>query len=73
MQAVLSLLAAHKLFSRFHVESYLGIFSILLSIVITSVGEERAGLYVSRAFVYGYAAARGCGTPWIFLVTNMHT
>ena len=39
----------------FHVESYLApcshVFSVLFSIVIPSLGEERTGLYASCAFV----------------------
>ena len=60
-------------------------FSILFSIVITSHGEERAGLCASRAiaslrilhafmtsffsFCQGLAAACNWGSPWTFLLT----
>ena len=53
--------------------------------MITPLGEERAGLCASRAFVYfarvdffsffssswcqGLAGACDCGTPWTFLLT----
>ena len=57
-------------------------FVIPFSIVITSLGEEGAGLIASRAFLVcfvrvifcfssswcrGLAAVCDCGTPWIFL------
>ena len=42
-------------YGAFQVESYLALYSyvlvVLFSIVITSLGEERAGIYASRAFV----------------------
>ena len=42
----------------FHVKSYLArcfhVFSVLFSTVITSLGEESAGLYASRTFVFLY-------------------
>ena len=69
----------------FHVESYLApcshvksrVLSVLVSIVITTLGEERVGFYASRAFVClsdiryffssswfrGSAADCHCGTP----------
>ena len=41
-------------YEAFYVESYLAVcphvLSVLFSIMITSHGEEKAGLYVSRAF-----------------------
>ena len=57
------------------------VFSVLCSIVITSPGEERAGLSASLAFVclicmhqfvlflFLLTAACDCGTPWTFLLT----
>ena len=70
----------------FHVESYLAlcscVFSVLVSIVITSLGEERACLCaLVHLFVYfatnifssswfqGLAVACDCGAPWTFLLT----
>ena len=42
-------------YEAFHVQSYVPpcshLLSVLFSIVITSLGEERAGIYASRAFV----------------------
>ena len=53
-------------------------FSVLFSIVITLLWEERAGLCASRAFdllisvlfllVSGVAAVCDCDTPWTFLL-----
>ena len=53
-------------------------FSVLISIVITLLWEERAGLCASRAFdllisvlfllVSGVAAVCDCDTPWTFLL-----
>ena len=62
-------------------------FVIPFSIVITSLGEEGAGLYASHTFVCflrvsfshflflsvsGLAAVCGCGTPWTFLLTFLY-
>ena len=44
-----------RAFHVFHIESCLAlcsrVFSVLFSVVISSLGEERAGLCISRAFV----------------------
>ena len=65
------------------------IFFSPFSIVITSLGKERAGPCASCAFVYftrvnhcpffssswcqGLAATCGCGTPRTFLISFVHT
>ena len=61
------------------------VFTVLFNIVINSLGEERAGLCASRAFVLHMlisvwsfffsswcqvlSEASDCGTPWAFLLT----
>ena len=56
------------LLRAFNVESYLLLVlmfcSVLLSIVITSTGEEKVGLYASRAFVCLSSGAIFCLLPF---------
>ena len=65
-------------YGAFHVESCLALcsrgffFFSPLSIVITSLGEERACMCASRAFMFDYFAhINGCPNvrPWLRIVT----
>ena len=61
-------------YGAFHVESCFAlcscVFLVLFSIVITSLGEERAGLLASRAFVVVFFFARINFVLFLFLLVS---